>query len=89
MKLPPILTPDGRRAWAFLALLGGSIVMTVFAAVGVYIVRKDSGLSFWLAMAAHVQIIVGMTGFGALLYKRTIKAGRDGVEISDQGEGDV
>jgi hypothetical protein len=89
VKLPPILTPDGRRAWAFLALLGGSIVMTVFAAVGVYIVRKDSGLSFWLAMAAHVQIIVGMTGFGALLYKRTIKAGRDGVEISDQGEGDV
>lgn len=89
MKLPPILTPDGRRAWAFLALLGGSIVMTVFAAIGVYIVRKDSGLSFWLAMAAHVQIIVGMTGFGALLYKRTIKAGRDGVEISDQGEGDV
>ncbi len=88
MKLPPILTPDGRRAWAFLALLGGSIVMTVFAAIGVYIVRKDSGLSFWLAMAAHVQIIVGMTGFGALLYKRTIKAGRDGVEISDQGEGE-
>jgi hypothetical protein len=89
MKLPPILTPNGRRAWAFLALLGGSIVMTVFAAIGVYIVRKDSGLSFWLAMAAHVQIIVGMTGFGALLYKRTIKAGRDGVEISDQGENDV
>ena len=89
MKLPPILTPDGRRAWAFLALLGGSIVMTVFAAIGVYIVRKDSGLSFWLAMAAHVQIIVGMTGFGALLYKRTIKAGRDGVEISDQAENDV
>jgi hypothetical protein len=88
VKLPPILTPDGRRAWAFLALLGGSIVMTVFAAIGVYIVRKDSGLSFWLAMAAHVQIIVGMTGFGALLYKRTIKAGRDGVEISDQGEGE-
>jgi hypothetical protein len=89
MKLPPILTPDGRRAWAFLALLGGCAVMTAFAAIGVYIVRNDSGLSFWLAMAAHVQIIVGMTGFGALLYKRTIKAGRDGVEISDQGENDV
>ena len=89
MKLPPILTPDGRRAWAFLALLGGSIVMTLFAAAGVYIVRRDAGLSFWLAMAAHVQILIGMTGFGALLYKRTIKAGRDGVEISDQGDSDV
>lgn len=89
MKLPPILTPDGRRAWAFLALLGGSVVMTLFAAAGVYIVRRDAGLSFWLAMAAHVQVLVGMTGFGALLYKRTIKAGRDGVEISDQERDDV
>ena len=87
MKLPN--TPDSRRAWAFLALLGGSIVMTIFAAFGVYIVRKDSGLSFWLAIAAHVQILIGMTGFGALLYKRTIKAGRDGVEISDQERNDV
>lgn len=87
MKLP--LTPDSRRAWAFLALLGGSIVMTLFAAAGVYIVRRDVGLSFWLAIAAHVQILVGMTGFGALLYKRTIKAGRDGVEISDQGDENV
>lgn len=89
MKLPPILTQDGRRAWAFLALLGGSIVMTLFAAAGVYIVRQDAGLSFWLAIAAHVQILIGMTGFGALLYKRTIKAGRDGVEISDQENNDV
>lgn len=89
MKLPPILTQDGRRAWAFLALLGGSIVMTLFAATGVYLARQDAGLSFWLAIAAHVQILIGMTGFGALLYKRTIKAGRDGVEISDQENNDV
>jgi len=87
MKLPQ--TPDSRRAWAFLALLGGCVVMTVFAAFGVYIVRKDSVFSFWLAIAAHVQILIGMTGFGALLYKRTIKAGRDGVEISDQENNDV
>jgi hypothetical protein len=86
MKLPPILTPDGRRAWAFLALLGGSIVMTVFAAIGVYIVRNDSGLSFWLAIAAHVQIMLGLTGFTALFVKRTIKAGKDGVEIEDKDD---
>lgn len=88
MKLPNILNPDGRRAWAFLALLGGSIVMTLFAAAGVYIVRRDAGLSFWLALAAHVQVLIGMTGFGALLYKRSIKAGKDGVEISDHAEDD-
>lgn len=86
MKLPPILTPDGRRAWAFLALLGGCAVMTVFAAIGVYIVRNDSGLSFWLAIAAHVQIMLGLTGFTALFVKRTIKAGKDGVEIEDKDD---
>lgn len=86
MKLPPILTPDGRRAWAFLALLGGCAIMTVFAAVGVYIVRKDVGLSFWLAIAAHVQIMLGLTGFTALFVKRSISAGKDGVKIEDKDD---
>jgi hypothetical protein len=79
------LTPDMRRAWAFLALLGGCAVMTVFAAVGVYLVRGDAKLSFWLALAAHAQILVGMTALSALLVRRTVKAGRDGIEISDAG----
>lgn len=83
MNLPPILTPDGRRAWAFAAILGGCIVMTLFAAVGVYLVSGNAGLSFWLALAAHAQILVGMTLLGALFVKRQIKVGRDGAEITD------
>lgn len=86
MKLPPILTPDGRRAWAFLAILGGCVIMTLFAAFGVYVVRKDAGLSFWLAIAAHVQIMLGLTGFTALFVKRSISAGKDGVKIEDRGD---
>lgn len=77
-------TPDGRRAAAFAAILGGCVVMTLFAAVGVYLVRGDTSLSFWLAIAAHVQILVGMTGLIALFVKRSIKLSRDGVDISDQ-----
>ena len=77
-------TPDGRRAAAFAAILGGCVVMTLFAAVGVYLVRGDTSLSFWLAIAAHVQILVGMTGLIALFVKRSIRMNRDGVEISDQ-----
>lgn len=84
--LQMLFTPDGRRATAFLAILGGSIVMTIFAAVGVYIVRKDAGLSFWLALAAHAQIALGLTAFTALFVKRSISAGRDGVKIEDQGD---
>lgn len=88
MKLPDITTPDGRRAWAFLAILGGCVTMTLFAAFGVYIVRKDAGLSFWLALAAHAQIALGLTAFTALFVKRSFKAGKDGIEITDMRKGD-
>ncbi len=57
--------------------------MTMFAAVGVYLVSGDARLSFWLALAAHVQILIGMTGLIALFVKRSIRMHRDGVEISD------
>lgn len=77
-------THDGRRAAAFAAILGGCVTMTLFAAAGVYLVSGNAKYSFWLAIAAHVQILVGLTAFSALFVKRTIKAGRDGVEISDQ-----
>jgi hypothetical protein len=83
-----LTTPDGRRAAAFAAILGGCFTMTVFAAVGVYIVRKDAGLSFWLALAAHAQITLGLSAFTALFVKRSFKAGKDGIEITDMRKGE-
>ena len=62
--------------------------MTVFAAFGVYIVRKDAGLSFWLALAAHAQITLGLSAFTALFVKRSISVGKDGVTIEDKQKGD-
>lgn len=76
-------TPEGRRAGAFAAILGGCITMTVFAAVGVYIVSGNARYSFYLALAAHLQVLIGLTAFSAQLIKRTIRAGRDGFEIRD------
>jgi len=76
-------TANGRRAAAFCALLGGSAVMTVFAAVGVWLVAGNATYSFYLALAAHVQILLGLTAFTALFVKRSIKAGKDGIEITD------
>lgn len=81
--LPPLTTPSGRRAWAFAGVMGGCIVFTLFAAVAVYLVSGNAKYSLYLGLAAHVQILVGMTALGAQFVKRTIKAGRDGVEISD------
>jgi hypothetical protein len=78
-----LTTPDGRRAAAFAALLGGCVTMTIFAAAGVYLVSGNATYSFYLALAAHAQILLGLTAFTALFVKRTIKAGRDGIEITD------
>ena len=86
MKWPDIETADGRRAWAFAAIVGGCIVFTAFAACGVFLVRKSAGLSFWLALAAHAQILVGLTALAALFVRRSIKVSRDSIEIDDKGD---
>lgn len=86
MTLPSILTSDGRKAWAFAAIVGGCMVFTMFAAYGVYALRADVSKTFYLALAAHAQLLVGMTAISALLVRRTVKAGKDGIEISDEVE---
>jgi hypothetical protein len=76
-------TPNGRRVAAFGALLGGCIIMTIFASIGVWLVSGNATYSFYLALAAHAQIMLGLTAFTALFVKRSIKAGKDGIEITD------
>jgi hypothetical protein len=66
-----------------MAVLGGCCVMTLFAAVAVWLTRDNAGLAFWLGLAAHGQIALGLGVFGAQFVRRTIKAGRDGIEITD------
>jgi hypothetical protein len=83
MRFPTILDSNGRKAWAFLAVLGGCVVMTLFAAVAVYLVSGNAAYSFWLGLAAHAQIALGLGVFGAQFVRRTIKAGKDGIEIAD------
>lgn len=83
--VPDIATHDGRRAWAFLAILGGSMVFTIFAAIGVYIVRNNAGLSFWLAIAAHAQVFLGMTAIGWAMGRRIESSvGRSGLSLNDK-----
>jgi hydrogenase maturation factor len=83
VKFPSISTADGRKAWAFAAICGGCAVMTAFAAVGVWLVSGHAAYSFYLALAAHAQILVGLTALGAQFVKRSIKAGPSGIEITD------
>lgn len=90
LNLPRATDPDGRRYWAFIVILGGCIVMTLFAAVGVYFVRGDTKYSFYLAMAAHVQIFFGLGAFGWVLGRRLqTEVGRGGVKLTDSGNVEV
>lgn len=88
MRLPSIATPEGRRGWAFAALVGGAMTFTLFAAFGVWKVSRYPAFTFWLALAAHAQVALALTAIGALLIRRSIKIGRDGFESSDLGGND-
>jgi hypothetical protein len=61
------------------------MVFTGFAAVGVWLNRNHADHAFWLALAAHLQVLVGLTCVGALLVRRVIRGGKDGFELRDEG----
>lgn len=85
MKIPGISTEDGRKAWAFLAIVGGCMVFTGFAMFGVWYLKAIPGFTFWLALAAHVQVFVGMSALGWTLGRRSfLKVSRDGAELDDR-----
>lgn len=85
-----MLSADGRRAWALIALVGGCAMFTAMAMWALHLVRGNAGFVFWLGLAAHAQVLVGMTGIAALLVKRQLKVSRKGIEISDStGGGDA
>jgi pheromone shutdown protein TraB len=80
------MSSDGRRAWAFAAICGGCIVFTVFAAVGVWLVSGHVLYTLILALAAHLQILVGMTALGWALGRRVqVDVTKDGAKINDGG----
>lgn len=85
VNFPPIDTIAGRRAWAFLAIVGGCMAFTVLAAFAVWTLRQSPGFTFWLALAAHAQILVGMSALGWTLGRRAkLLMSRDQVEIDDR-----
>jgi hypothetical protein len=78
--------PSGRRAWAFLSMLLGCGLMTAFAAVGLWMVRSHPQYVFWLAIAAHVQILLALSGFTAMFVKRDVEVTKDGLKLKDKSD---
>lgn len=84
MNLPSLVTSNGRRAYALLALIGGAMTFTLFAAFAVYQLRGSPGFTFWLGLAAHGQVFVVLAALAWLLgVRRTIAVNRDGLDITD------
>lgn len=87
ITLPSIETHDGRRAWSFLAIVGGAMVFSVFIWVALYLLRGHPEFIFYLALAAHMQVFVGMTALGWQMGRRLqFQGGRDGLTINDRGD---
>ena len=87
MLWPDISTHDGRRALAFLAIMGGAMVFSLFIWVALFLLRNHEGFVFWLAIAAHAQVLVGMTALGFAMGRRLqASISRDGVTIDDKGD---
>lgn len=87
MKLPTIMSPDGRRAWAFAAIVGGAMVFSALIWVSLYLVRDHPHFVFYLALAAHGQVFVGMTALGWVLGRRMqADVSKDGLKMDDRGE---
>lgn len=89
MKPPPIDTHDGRRAWAFLAISGGAMAFSLFIWISLYMLRAHPGFVFWLAIAAHAQVLVGMTALGWAMGRRIqLEGSKNGIKINDHQGGE-
>lgn len=82
-----LLNPEGRQAWALVLLAGSGMAMTLYAGAALWFVRTHPAYVFSLGIAAHLSIVLALTGFAGMLIKRTVKAGdgRRTLEIVDQG----
>lgn len=68
------------------------MAMTIFASVTLWMLYDLSAPpSYLLYMGLGALALVGivLTGFSALLVKRTFRIGRDGVMYSDNPDGDL
>lgn len=76
--------PDDRKAAAFVVMFGGSVVMTAYAGAVLIMVRSNLLHTFWLGIAAHVQLFALLAGFIGFNIRRKISAGKDGIDYDDR-----
>lgn len=71
---------------AVASMIGGAAVMTGFAGVSLFLLSGTAGYVFWLALAAHVQVMLCLGALAAFITRRKIIVNRDGVQFQDVGK---
>ncbi|MGA1773155.1 MAG: hypothetical protein ACO387_03495 [Flavobacteriaceae bacterium] len=77
------LETNQRKNIALLIMFGGAVVFTIYLLVTLYLLKDDLNAIYWLAVFAHLQLFVILSGFTALLVKRRIEVNTEGVIVND------
>ena len=77
------MTSEQRKNYTLLVMLGGAIVMTILTALAMWLVQASPLYILYLGLAAHLQIVIVMTGLTAQIVRRKISAGKEGFTIED------
>jgi hypothetical protein len=86
VKLPDISTHDGRRAWAFLAIMGGAMVFTAIIIWLICLLKGNADYLANIAYLANGQVFIGMSALGWAMGRRLLaSASKDGITIDDKG----
>lgn len=80
------LRTEERKNLALLMMFGGAVIFTLYAGITLWLLAGVPQSVLWLGLVAHVQILTIMTGFIALLVRRRITVGKEGVTIDDEEE---
>jgi hypothetical protein len=74
---------DDRRDWALYTVVASGALMIVFATLALFFVKSHANYTFYLGLAAMVNLMVVITGLLGLLVKRSLVVSRTGIEITD------
>lgn len=79
---------DRRKTWAIMFLAGGGLMMTIYAAFVLYIVRTaPAHYAYWLGMFAMANIFTIFTGLLGMFVKRTLNVSKNGILVEDKING--
>ena len=77
------MNSEQRKNFTLLAMLGGAVTMTILAALAIWLVKASPLYVLYLGLAAHLQIVIVMTGLTAQIVRRKISASKEGFTIED------